>query len=346
MKILFLSVGDETVASSRVRVFGYMPFLAKKGHKCKILTYTSKAKCRRILELKNENIFQKIIEIFYKLYALARLLFFAPLYDLIFIQKVILPKPVWKLLKSINRKVAFDFDDAIYLYRDISFILEDACCVMVSNRYLKEYAFKYQRNVYELISPVTVKERIGHAPKSGILTLGWVGSPEASRYLNRLLPIFKSLKESHEGLAVSFMGAARTEDFKEAGIGVLQWSLAGEEEFLKNVDIGLMPLNDDEWSRSKAGYKILLYMSMGIPVIASPVGLNSEIVIHGTTGFLVRSEAEWLTSISRLLEDKNLRDKMGAEGRERARQYYSYEVLSPKFLDIVSNCAESERLNQ
>lgn len=340
MKILFLTVGDATVASSRVRVLGHMPFLAKNGHICRAFSYTSKAKCRRIFELKDENILQAAIELFYKLYIITMLFLLAPLYDIVFVQKVILPKPVWKLIESLNPKVIFDLDDAVYLYRDISYIVENACCIIVSNRYLKEFVLKYRKNVYELMSPVDVRKEAADKEKTGILNLGWVGSPETSKYLNKLLPVFKRLKESRRDVAIAFMGAAETEAFKNAGIELLPWSLDGEKDFLQKADIGIMPLSDDEWSRSKAGYKILLYMSRGIPVVASPVGINNEIVVDGKTGFLVRSETEWLTSVSKLLEDKNLRYKMGEEGRQRAAQYYSYEALSPKFLDIISTCAE------
>ena len=143
MNILFLTVGDQTVASSRVRVYGYLPFLAEKGISHKVLPFTSRAKCRRILNLKKDNFSQSIFELLYKICVITRLLVLAKVYTIVFVQKVILPKIIWGMLKTVNQKIIFDFDDAIYLYKDITYLLKGASDVIISNKYLKKFVSQY-----------------------------------------------------------------------------------------------------------------------------------------------------------------------------------------------------------
>ncbi|UCD55390.1 MAG: glycosyltransferase [Candidatus Omnitrophota bacterium] len=334
MRILFLTIGDETIASSRVRVYGYLPFLAGEGIGYRILIFTSKAKCRRILTLKKDNFLQHIFEIFYKIYIIAKLLVLSKKYEIVYVQKVILPKALWKILRKLNKRVIFDFDDAIYIYKDISYLLKDAACVVVSNKILKERALGYNKRIYELISPVSVNKRFP-APKDGSVTLGWIGSPETSRYLLPLMPVFRDLKEKFENLEIEFMGVAPNKDFALLNIGIKDWSLEAEKEYLKRLAVGIMPLKDDEWSRSKAGYKLLLYMSRGIACVASPVGINMKIIENGKSGFFATSKDEWFERLSVLLKDAKLRGKIAERGRIRAKEHFSYDKVFPKFLEIL-----------
>jgi len=241
-----------------------------------------------------------------------------------------------------NRKIIFDFDDAIYLYKDITYLLKGAASVITSNKYLKKFAFEYNKEVHELISPVNMNKRLPPR-KDDFVTLGWVGSPEASKYLYPLIPVFKKLKERFNNLNIEFMGAKKDSHFKSSDINIIKWSLEAEKGYLEKIDIGIMPLGDDEWTRAKGGYKLLLYMSMGIPCVATPVGINKEIVKEGETGFFANSEEEWLNKLTVFLENKKLRQDMGCRGRLRAKEYFSYNAVLPKFLDVIKSCASPER---
>lgn len=335
MTILFLAVGDKTVASTRARVYGYLPFLKKEGIKYKILTFTSKSKCRRIINMERDNRLQYLSEILYKLYIILRLLILAKKYDIIFIQKTVLPIAAWKILRKLNKKIIFDFDDAVYLSQDITCLLEEASCIVVSNKYLKEWVSKYNKSVYELISPVSIVMQPAAKKNNAIVALGWIGSPETSRYLLPLMPVFRDLKEKFENLEIEFMGATRNKDFALLNIGIKDWSLEAEKEYLKRVAVGIMPLKDDEWSRSKAGYKLLLYMSRGIACVASPIGINMEIIENGKSGFFATSKDEWFERLSVLLKDAKLRGEIAERGRIRAKEHFSYDKLFPKFLEIL-----------
>lgn len=343
MKILFLTVGDKTVASSRVRVYGYEPFLAEKGIRYKILSFTSRAKCRRILELKKDTPLEYLFEILYKIYIIGKLFVLSKRYDVISVQKVILPKVIWNILKTLNENIIFDFDDAIYRYKDIAYLVRGAKAVIVSNRFLREFASRYNENVHELISPVTIPNPTSHIPNPKTITLGWIGSPETSRYLYPLMPVFKELKQRFNNLKIEFMGSGKNKHFESLDIKISDWSIEGEKGCLENIDIGIMPLENDEWSRSKAGYKLLLYMSRGVPCVASPIGINNEIIKNNISGYLAETPEEWMEKLSLLIKDYPLRQRLGGEGLRTAEESYSYGVCAPKILEVLTDTASGKR---
>jgi glycosyltransferase involved in cell wall biosynthesis len=109
----------------------------------------------------------------------------------------------------------------------------------------------------------------------------------------------------------------------DGALEVLQWSEAHEIDLIRGLDVGVMPLPDTPWTRGKCGYKLIQYMACGLPVIASPVGVNSQIVDHGVNGFLAESEADWRDAADRLLNDPQLRKSMGDAGRRKIEQGYA-----------------------
>jgi glycosyltransferase involved in cell wall biosynthesis len=108
---------------------------------------------------------------------------------------------------------------------------------------------------------------------------------------------------------------------------------------LSDLDIGIMPLPDSEWERGKCGLKALQYMALGIPTVASPVGVNREIIRHGQNGFLASSETEWRSALERLLDDAALRERMGAAGRTTVESGYSAAVQAPRVASILHAAA-------
>ena len=118
------------------------------------------------------------------------------------------------------------------------------------------------------------------------------------------------------------------------------WSERGELADLQSFDIGLMPLLDDKWTRGKCGFKILQYFAVGTPAVASPVGINSQIVEDSVSGFLPSSDQQWLECIGRLIQNRDLRRSMGLSGRRRVEQRYSTELLTPKYLEIFGRLME------
>lgn len=114
-----------------------------------------------------------------------------------------------------------------------------------------------------------------------------------------------------------------------------KWRLDNEVATLQSFDIGIMVLPDNEWTRGKGGYKLLQYMAVGIPCVASPVGINKELIRDGENGFLATTEEEWYENLSLLIDNPELRKKMGMRGRDFVVRNYSFEVAAPKLISAL-----------
>jgi len=285
--------------------------------------------------MKKQNVAMRLASRIYTAAVLFYLFTVAAFFDIIYVQKALLSKFTFSILKALNKNIVFDFDDALFLYKDITHILKGARSVVVSNEYLRDFASRYARDVRVLPSPVSTEKASSPRQDRNSVVLGWLGSPETTRYLDPLIPVFKNLKERFSGLDIELMGALETGSLDSFGIKLNKWSLEAQERYLDSIDIGIMPLTDDEWSRSKAGYKLLLYMSSGIPCVASPVGINRELIKEGVNGFLADSEKEWTDKISTLIENGRLRRDMGSQGRKLAEDFYSYQTNAPRLIGML-----------
>jgi hypothetical protein len=121
------------------------------------------------------------------------------------------------------------------------------------------------------------------------------------------------------------------------------WSEDSEVAMIQSMDIGIMPLTDSPWARGKCGYKLIQYMACGLPVVASPVGVNADIVEHGVNGFLATTEDEWRQALTTLLRDPDLRRRMGAAGRRKVETDYSLQVWGPRVAAIFHEIAGGGR---
>ncbi|MHC4820521.1 MAG: glycosyltransferase, partial [Planctomycetota bacterium] len=117
---------------------------------------------------------------------------------------------------------------------------------------------------------------------------------------------------------------------------------AGEADALRSLDVGLMPLSDDPWSRGKCGFKLLQYAATGLPLLASPVGVNSQIVEEGRNGFTASSDDAWVEALVRLAGDADLRRRLGAAARRDAEQRWSTDVLGPPLAAFLARVAEGD----
>ena len=113
------------------------------------------------------------------------------------------------------------------------------------------------------------------------------------------------------------------------------WSAEGEARQVGDCHVGIMPLPDDEISRGKCGMKALQFMATGRPVVASPVGVNSEIIRHGENGLLAPSTGGFITALTTLADDPGLRRRMGANARRTVEERYSAEVVSNEFAKVI-----------
>ena len=257
----------------------------------------------------------------------------------------------WVIAKVFRKRIIYDFDDAIWLNDPkevgtlkawlkakwkIEFIIKWSHKISAGNEYLAEYAKKYNPNV--TVVPTVVDTEEYHNPSlhvnSGnkIPVVGWTGSHTTLQYLDPLILILRELAEE---INFEFLVIANTSpDFELQNLRFIPWKKQTEIEDLMKMDIGIMPLTDDEWSRGKCGFKLIQYLALEKPALASPVGINDKIVIDGENGFICSTKEEWKSKLKILLEDPVLRNSMGKKGRSHIIDTYSVRANSDKFLSL------------
>lgn len=252
------------------------------------------------------------------------------------------------MLARSKAKIVYDFDDAIWHF-DISNanrkmgwlknpaktanIITMADLVFAGNKYLAEFAHHYNNNV--VIIPTTIDtDEYQPAPfrSEGSVCIGWSGSITTIRHFEMLIPVYKRLKSifgEHICFKVVGDGSFRNEDL---GIHGISWTKKEELSELSSMDIGVMPLPDDEWAKGKCGLKGLQYMAMSIATVMSPVGVNTGIIRDGENGFLASGDEEWVNKLSLLIQDTALRNRLGEEGRRTVVEQFSVHAQKNNYL--------------
>jgi glycosyltransferase involved in cell wall biosynthesis len=262
-----------------------------------------------------------------------------------------------EMLAARRRPLVFDFDDAIYLTassdanRAVAFLksprkVEDICrlatCVVVGNDILASFAQQHARRVEVIPTSIdTDKYRTIGRPANARPIVGWSGSGTTAPYLSRIADALRRLRRQHD-FELRVIG--ESVQFDGLDVRCLPWRAATEVEDLASLDVGLMPLVDDEWSRGKCGLKALQYMALGIPPVVSPVGVNAAIVTDARNGFYARTDEEWVDRIGLLLRDADLRARMGAQARRTVDEQYSARVQAPRLAAVLSAAAGHERV--
>jgi glycosyltransferase involved in cell wall biosynthesis len=348
VKVLLLSRYGPLGASSRVRYLQYLPYFFEHGVAVEVAPLFSDTYLRALYTDEN-----RVREAFSGYLHRLRTFLRARRFDVVLIEKELFPfAPAWfeRLLRAMGVPYVVDFDDAIFhrydrnhrilvrwlLGRKIDAVMRHAAVVVAGNEYLAERARQAGAGRVEIVP--TVVDTKQYTPQNeranSVPIVGWIGTPETSHYLSPLVPVFEALQRE---IPVRFVAVgARAEDFAGTPVETWPWSEKTEVGAIQQFDIGIMPLQDLPWERGKCGYKLLQYMACGVPVVASPVGVNREIVQHGDNGFLADTSEQWQKSLLALLrEGANGRRAMGAVGRERVREWYSLDAQAPRLLEAV-----------
>ena len=347
LKVLFFTEGTRTSAASRIRVYNYLDYhRGDRRIEARTVSFTSESYCRRIVSGRPAARVRRLLEKFYQLLALFRLARGALSADVVLIQRVLLPACFQKIIRRLNPRLLYDFDDAVYLGGGRSpekrFALQLALArrvIAVSRAALEEAAARgaARGKLVVLPSPVdTGAYQAGQLRDNKIFTLGWIGSPATTPYLESVWPQLERFAGANAQVRFLFIGALPfNTGALEARTRFLEWSPEAETSELRRLDAGLMPLEDDPWCRGKGGYKLIQYMAAGAACLASPVGANLEIVVEGVTGYFVRAEQDWEILLARLLADRGLCRALGGAGRKRALELYDYKVLAPQFYRLL-----------
>jgi len=275
--------------------------------------------------------------------------------DLIWIEKEALPWMPWVFEHALLPKgvpYVVDYDDSVFHRYDlhqnpiIRFglgtklrrIMAGAACVTVGNEYLAEYAHCAGARRVEYVPTVVDIERYTvRLPNTGEgpVRIGWIGTPKT--WKSSAEPVFEILRSVliERGAKFHAVGAHLL-SVETGNLEVVPWKEETEVAEIQTFDIGIMPLHDDPWTRGKCGYKLIQYMACGLPVVASPIGVNKTIVQNGINGFLVETPAEWRSAISTLIDNPDLRRTMGAAGRKLVQSQYTLQTWSTNVLNILS----------
>lgn len=362
MKLLCLVPYPTEGPSNRLRVEQYVPWLTQHGVACQVRPFMSPS-LYRVLYTPGKRAYKvamTLAGLAKRLTDLAR----AARADVVLVHREAVPFGTAVVERLIARvcPVVFDFDDAIYLEngsnanawsqrfrsgKKIPAILSLSSHVIAGNRILEQYARQYHSRVTVIPTPVDTQQyQCRPAPAgSGKVVIGWIGTHSTAGYLKLLQEPLAALSRRYPHLEVRVVGAGRP-PLRLPNLQAVRWELTREPDELHQLDIGLMPMPDNEWTRGKCGFKALLYMSAGVPVVASPVGSNTEIVRDGATGFLASDPGQWTDRLAQLIEDRGLRARMGAAGRTVVEERYSVEAQAPRLLDVLQRAAGSPGASQ
>ncbi len=273
-------------------------------------------------------------------------------YDLVFVQREAFMLGTAWFEKNIGKRVPmiFDFDDSIWLHEvskanqrfaflknaaKTSEIIKPSALVIAGNEFLANYARQFNPSV--TVIPTTIDTDV-YQPQPGAgktrICIGWSGSFSTVKHFKLAIPALSKVKEKYgDKIYFKIIGDSQyyCEELQTQGV---RWNKQTEIEDLSEIDIGIMPLPDDEWSKGKCGLKGLQYMALAIPTLMSPVGVNTEIIQHGKNGFLVNTQKEWSDTLSLLIENTEKRNIVGEAGRQTVLEKYAVNAWKERYLQV------------
>lgn len=280
-------------------------------------------------------------------------------FDVVFLHREAFPlgPPIIEALMSSRVPVVYDFDDAIFIGdtshanrvvsrlkqpERVEAIIRRAAITTVGNSWLRDYAVNYSPRVEVLpttidVDAYTFRVRTNNHDR---VTVGWSGSRTTSAHLRTIEP---SLRRMLKELPIELL-VIGDPDFALPGadrVTVRPWSSETELSDLHRIDIGVMPLPDDDWSKGKCGLKALQYMAAGAVPVVSPVGVNTEIVRHGQNGMIATGAGEWVEAIARLVAEPELRTTLARAARQTVEEGYSGRRWALAFLEVLERAAST-----
>jgi glycosyltransferase involved in cell wall biosynthesis len=331
-------------ASSRVRFGQYFEALAREGIACRLSSLLPDAYVPLRYRDDPRRYAYAVTGYVGRVWALLR----TRAYNVVWVEGELfpgLPAMFEGLLAVTGIPYVVDYDDALFhkynswskgllrsLYRDkFRRLLSSSSGVTAGNAYLEALCLQNGAPAVTRVPSVVDVEcyvpedfdRSADRP----LTIGWIGTPHTTKHLRLVEPALRRLA-SEFPLVLMTVGASPLDGY---GVPLKQhpWSLDSEVRLLNEMDIGIMPLADEPFERGKCGYKLIQYMALAKSVVASPVGVNTEIVSPGTNGFLAGDEQGWFDALKALAASRDMRIAMGTAGRARVVEHYSVQAQAP-----------------
>lgn len=355
LRVLFLTRYPVAGASSRYRVFQYLPWLEQAGIECTVQSLMDD----RLYELSFSpgrtlaKIWFTARAVLRRLRCLARWRH----YDVIYLQREMLPfGPPWieRWMKRRGAVMAFDYDDALFIgkpsrYNRLASLLRApgkvretlglVDLVVAGNDWLRDQAIAEggRAVTLEVAEDTRRFDGIRRDPGQPVV-IGWLGSTSTVKYLRLIEPVLRELAARHPTLRFELMGGG---EFAMEGVPwkLLPWSLEGEVEALGRWHIGLMPLPDEDWARGKSGGKARTYMAAGVVPVCQAIGYNLQLVEHGRTGMLCHGPDDWKDALERLIGDAHLRQAMARAAREEVARRFAPELIAAQLAGLLRDLA-------
>jgi glycosyltransferase involved in cell wall biosynthesis len=362
-KLLFLTHYPNESASERYRVYQFLPCLERAGFACTVRPFATPKLFRAI---QSGQVAAPLLRTPYCCVRRAFDLINVSQFDAVVIQREAFPffiPMVEKMILRRHAKVIFDFDDAIHVgHRDTSTakypwiyklkygagvneVLKRCTHVIAGNRTLAAHALQFNSQV-SIIPTVVDLERYAYRPPKAtneMLTIGWVGSRSTSPYLLEIESALRRLGEAHPGKLRFRLYGHPQRKLDLPNFESLPFSLGSEIDDLRTVDIGIMPVPDNDWTRGKCAFKAIQYMALGISTVASPVGMATELIQHNLNGYWARTSEEWFEALNRLVIDAQLRSRFAEEARKTIETRYSLQAWGPVVAELFVRILQEPR---
>lgn len=352
MRILALTRYGSLGSSSRVRFYQYLPSLTTSGMEIRVAPLLSNDYVHNLYSGKRQPVLPVLKAYIRRVVSLLA----GSHFDLVWVEKELLPWiPYFVESSLLGRRIpcVLDYDDAVFhrydshdsrlvrslLGKKIDALMRRAKTVVVGNQYLADRASSAGATRIEYLPSVVDADRYTARQKTGgQFRIGWIGSPVTAPFLGL---ISDALQEAirRTGARLVLVGAGSRDPLPGVGKELLTWSEDSEVAQIQSFDVGIMPLPDGPFEQGKCGYKLIQYMACGLPVVASPVGVNRRIVEQGKTGFLASDTAEWVAALVKLHGDAGMRAALGNAGRTKVEQEYSLQVTAPRLSKILTEAA-------
>lgn len=246
-----------------------------------------------------------------------------------------------------HRPRLLDVDDAVWLNRraEKNFPRLTQMCdgVICGNNFIAEHVRRWNKEISILPTAVDTDE---FRPAEQLTAdsrpvIGWTGQPFNLQFLYGIERALAEVLEKRKDAVLRVVSSVKPEFrlLHPSRVEYIKWSPGNDVETIQQMTIGLMPIEDTPWGRGKCSYKMLLYMSCGLPVVVSPVGMNNDVLALGNIGFAPRSESEWADALLWLLDNPAKAREMGSSGSRIVEENYSLHVLVPRFADTIKRFA-------
>jgi glycosyltransferase involved in cell wall biosynthesis len=340
MKLSVYTRYDELGASSRYRYFMYLDQLYMAGWQVKLYPLLGDDYLHQLYSTGKKSSFKLFIGIFRRIITVLRAS------DNLIIEYELLPfLPYWlEALLLRHKKYILNFDDNVWekyankpwLKNKFDRLAEHASGIIIANDFLLRKIGSLNNNILKVPTVVDLDLYKVSKPKFSKFTVVWIGTPVTYCYLQAFAKVLQAMV-SRVDFELLVIASKSLENKKISGVQMrfVDWSQETEVDLLTRSHVGIMPLPDDEFSKGKSAFKLIQYLAAGLPVIASPIGENCNIVNDGINGFLVNSQSEWTEALITLCNDHVCYNQMATAAKKSSKQY-SIQKYSPILLEFLA----------